>query len=103
MSGVKGKSTSAKVLAFRGWSVSTFTHFIAAKHCRVVQVRAGRFVRSIHWPIRKRVDRHGFGIGPVYVAFGVLDCGQGWSRRYRGFRLLWRGNSIARVRLGRVV
>ena len=37
--------------------------------------------------------------GPLSIAFGVLDCGPGWSRRYRGFRMLWKGNRFCTVRL----
>ncbi len=38
-------------------------------------------------------------LGPVTLAFGVLECGLGWSRRYRGFRVLWKGNDVWTVRL----
>ena len=85
---------------FGRFCVSIFTGFVSNRECHIVQFRHDRKAVHIKWPVVRRKPLHFVSFGPLCIAFGVMECGQGWSRRYRGFRVLWRGNRVAKLRIG---
>jgi hypothetical protein len=37
------------------------------------------------------------------LCFGVLECGMGWSKRYKGVRILWKKKEVYSFKFGKPV